>query len=38
MPVVRVDDRTIGSGRPGPITTRLQQAYRGRIPAFQTAG
>jgi branched-chain amino acid aminotransferase len=27
-PVVRVDDRVIGTGRPGPITLRLLQAYR----------
>jgi branched-chain amino acid aminotransferase len=29
-PVVQVDDRTIGTGRPGPITTRLLRAYRAR--------
>jgi branched-chain amino acid aminotransferase len=27
-PVVRVDDRVIGSGRPGPITLQLLQAFR----------
>ena len=29
-PVVRVDDRVVGSGRPGPITARLLAAYRAR--------
>jgi len=28
IPVVRVDDRTIGDGRPGPVTRRLISAYR----------
>jgi D-alanine transaminase len=28
LPVVRVDGRPIGDGRPGPITRRLQEAYR----------
>ena len=28
VPIVRVDDRVIGSGRPGPITLRLLDAYR----------
>ena len=27
-PVVRIDDRVIGSGRPGPITRRLLDTYR----------
>jgi D-alanine transaminase len=30
MPISRVDDRVIGNGSRGPITTRLQQAYRDR--------
>jgi branched-chain amino acid aminotransferase len=29
-PVVRVDDRVIGSGRPGPVTIRLLTLYRQR--------
>ncbi len=29
-PVVRIDDRVIGAGRPGPITLRLLEAYRRR--------
>lgn len=28
LPVVRVDGRPIGDGRPGPVTCRLQEAYR----------
>jgi branched-chain amino acid aminotransferase len=28
VPIVRVDDRTIGSGRPGPITRALLEGYR----------
>lgn len=35
MPVTRVDDRIVGDGRRGPITTRLQEAYRSRIPTVQ---
>ena len=30
VPIVRVDDRTIGDGRPGPVTRRLLEAYRVR--------
>ena len=29
-PVVRIDDRVIGTGKPGPITRRLLEAYRKR--------
>jgi branched-chain amino acid aminotransferase len=29
-PVVRIDDRTIGSGKPGPVTLQLLTAYRRR--------
>jgi branched-chain amino acid aminotransferase len=28
VPIVTVDDRTIGSGKPGPITLRLLEAFR----------
>ncbi|HSH45123.1 MAG TPA: D-amino acid aminotransferase [Longimicrobiales bacterium] len=28
MPVVKVDDRPIGDGKPGPVAKRLQEAYR----------
>lgn len=34
MPVVAVDDMRIGSGQPGVITRRLQQAYREEVTAF----
>lgn len=27
-PVVTIDGRTVGDGRPGPVTARLQEAYR----------
>jgi branched-subunit amino acid aminotransferase/4-amino-4-deoxychorismate lyase len=30
-PLVRVDGRTVGGGRPGPVTRTLQQAYRARV-------
>jgi branched-chain amino acid aminotransferase len=28
VPIVTVDDRTIGTGRPGPVTKRLRDAFR----------
>jgi len=28
VPIVRVDDKTIGSGRPGPVTRKLLQQFR----------
>jgi len=28
VPIVTVDDRTIGSGRPGPITKKLLESFR----------
>jgi branched-subunit amino acid aminotransferase/4-amino-4-deoxychorismate lyase len=34
MPVVRVNDATIGSGRPGPIATRLHAELRARLGAL----
>ena len=30
MPIVQVDDRTLGSGKPGPITQKLLSAFRQR--------
>ena len=27
VPVVRLDDRVVGSGRPGPVTQRLRAAF-----------
>jgi branched-chain amino acid aminotransferase len=34
-PVARIGDRTIGSGKPGPVTLRLLKAYRTRAWATQ---
>jgi len=34
MPVVQVDDQTIGEGTPGPITRRLQDAFLARTGAL----
>ena len=28
VPIVQVDDRTIGTGTPGPVTRALLEAYR----------
>lgn len=28
VPVVRVNDRVVGDGKPGPITSKLQRAFR----------
>ncbi|HEX5475620.1 MAG TPA: aminotransferase class IV [Vicinamibacterales bacterium] len=36
-PVVRVDARTIGTGRPGPLTARLLEGYRRRAQALTSA-
>ena len=33
VPIVTVDDRTIGSGRPGPVTTALLKGFRERARA-----
>jgi D-alanine transaminase len=38
MPVTTVDSHVIADGRRGPITTRLQQAYRERIEAEKLSG
>lgn len=34
LPVVRVDDRPIADGQPGPIARRLQEAYREAVREF----
>ena len=34
MPIVRVDGQTIGDGRPGPVTRRLQQSYVEAVQEF----
>jgi len=33
LPVVRLDGRAVGGGRPGPVTQRLQSAYAGHVSA-----
>ncbi len=33
MPVVDLDGRVVGDGRPGPVTVRLLEAYRGLVQA-----
>ena len=38
LPVVRVDGRDVGEGRPGPVTRRLQEAYNAAVRAFREAG
>ena len=37
-PVVEIDGRTIGDGRPGPITAQLQDLYRAAVEADVTDG
>ncbi len=34
MPIVRVDDRPVGDGRPGPIATRLARGFADRVGAL----
>jgi D-alanine transaminase len=34
LPVVRVDGRAVGEGRPGPVTARLQEAYAQTVREF----
>ena len=34
LPVVRVDDRTIGAGRPGPATSRIMELFRNHTDQF----
>lgn len=36
LPVVRVDDRAIGDGTPGPVTRRLQDAFNRSLAAWKT--
>jgi D-alanine transaminase len=35
-PVVQLDDWQVADGQPGPITTRLQRAFRELVPAETT--
>jgi D-alanine transaminase len=37
MPVVRVDGKTVCGGRPGPVTRKLQEAYRAAVREFLAA-
>jgi D-alanine transaminase len=37
LPVVRVDRKPIGDGRPGPVTRKLQKAYRKAVVEFLAA-
>ncbi len=36
VPIVQVDDRTIGSGRPGPVTLALLEGYRRKAETLTT--
>lgn len=38
VPVVRVDETEIGTGRPGPVTAQLLEAYRARVAREATQG
>jgi branched-chain amino acid aminotransferase len=38
VPIVRVDDRTIGDGKPGPVTRKLLRAFRDQAHALTKAG
>jgi branched-subunit amino acid aminotransferase/4-amino-4-deoxychorismate lyase len=37
VPIVQVDDRTIGSGAPGPVTKKLLAEYRRRADEMTAA-
>jgi D-alanine transaminase len=34
LPLIRVDDQPIGNGKPGPVTRKLQEAYRQAVREF----
>lgn len=36
LPIVRIDDKTVQSGEPGPVTRRLQQVYAEAVKEFLT--
>lgn len=38
VPIVQVDDTVIGSGRPGPITTKFRELYKQKIQALASWG
>lgn len=37
-PVLKLDGRVVGSGRPGPIATRLQELFRSETPLVSSGG
>jgi D-alanine transaminase len=38
MPVVQINDRKVGDGQPGPLTRKLQQAFRNYVEECQRRG
>lgn len=38
MPVVQINDRKLGDGRPGPVTRQLQQAFRDYVEECRSRG
>ncbi len=34
IPIVQVDEAALGTGRPGPVTTKLQKLYAGAVKAY----
>ena len=38
MPVVQINDRKLGDGQPGPLTRKLQQAFRNYVEECQRRG
>jgi D-alanine transaminase len=38
MPIVRLNDRPVGAGVPGPVTTRLYEEFRARLDAACAVG
>lgn len=38
VPVVRIDDAVVGTGRPGPVTRRLMAEFADAVTALQSAG
>lgn len=38
MPVVQINDRKLGDGQPGPVTRKLQQAFRNYVEECQRRG
>jgi branched-chain amino acid aminotransferase len=38
LPIVRIDHRPVGNGRPGPTTIRVQALYRAHVERVRAAG